>query len=900
MAAVYRRLAANRTSRIPGMSQRRKLFHLRMWEPDTPDAVDWEVEHHLQERVDELVASGHTESEARAEAERTFGDRQSVSRELRRLTARRKGRNRMHQALSDFRQDVQYGLRSIRLHPGLALGVVLTLALGIGANTAMFSVVDALLFRPLPYNDPDELTEVFVATPQSLYSRPIILLSVAEGWRAADVGPTIIHHRSTLLYTGGLEPRNLDVQVVTPEFEEVFEVSPLLGRGLQAEDARPGAPPVLILEYGFWQREFAGSPGVLGRAIVLDDVPHTIVGVMPEGFRFPIYAETSAWLPLRTGSETVAARPFVGVVTRIEEGQREVASSQAAAAGSALFREQNPTSESALSLRDLDWRRLPAVNVQRALVLLSAAVVLILLVAGVNMAHLLLTHSAGRTGEIAVRIALGASRLRLIRQIATEATLLALLGGLAAVLVAVLVLQVVRTALPHAITFLAPHEITFEQRTLLFTFLAALLTGLLFGLIPAFLTSDSGSAARAGLSRYHGTHRVNRLVRRVLAVSEIAITVILLIGAALLINSFVRLMRVDPGLELDNLAVLNLSVSNTDFETVEERHAYVNELRDELLRLPAVQGVSLSQGLPPHPYIFFAPVFETESSTAAIEQSTLPYLLIGEDFFEVTGARLVAGRFFIPTDRRQTGTAIIDEDLARSLWPGQSAIGQRFRLGPTEEWLTVVGVTADMLLLGPDERTAEFAMLLPLPAEDPLRGELNLAIRTRGRPEQHLATIRQTVREMNPNQAIGELIAAKASFGQAVDTPRFVALLMGILGFLALALAAVGIHGVLAFGVAQRRHELGIRLVLGGKPADLRWLVLREGMALAAIGVAFGVAGALAAGQLIRTALYGIEPVDTLTFVGVALLVMVVAVLATARPAWQATTVDPARVIRRA
>jgi predicted permease len=892
----------DRSDRV-AMNRLRRLFHLREWGPATHDGVAWEIEHHLDERIDELVEGGLTPAAAREEAQRSFGDVARIRRELLDIDRRTERRRVMARMLDDLMQDVRYALRGMRLNPGIALGVILTLALGIGANSAMFSVVDALLLRPLPYSEPHELVDMFMVTPPNEFGRPNIPYEVARGWQERQDVPVMLHSRATALYTGGTEAQTVPVQVVTPEFSDVFGVAPMLGRGFAAEDAQPSSPDVALIDHAFWRAEFGGEASAIGRTVSLNGIEHSIIGVMPEGFRFPTYSTTSAWVPLRSDGGMLgrsALGSYVEASMRAPETERAALNAEAATAGRGLFQATDPASVNTLRLQPMGELR-GGGGVRQPLLLLSGAVALILIVAGINMVNLLLARGSARTDEMAIRMAVGAARGRIVRQIATEAMLLALFGGAAAVLVALLVLRALQGIMPESITFFAPYAISIEQRTLLFTFAVAVSSGLVFGLLPALSATDwARPTADAGLTRYATRTRGSRRLRRGLVVMEVAFAVMLLITASLLINSFVRLMRVDPGMQLDNLAVLQFSVSSTMYSTGAERGAYLRRLEERITAVPGVESATLTGGLPPHTSVSFDLALEAagEPPRPLDEGTWLPHTSVGADFFDVTGARLLAGRPFLPTEEYNSGSAIVDEDLARHLWPDGPAVGRRFRLGDGWDWMTVVGVMGELRLLGPDERRGEFSLLYPIGTYDELGGLLVMAIRTRGDSRPVLNAIRAAVREVDANLPIEQLTPATSYYAQAVDMPRFLAVLMGILAGLGLALASVGVHGVLAFGVAQRRHELGVRLVLGARAGELGRLVVGEGLALAAIGIALGIAGALLSTRIVRGVLYGVDPVDPATFLAVVTAVLLITVAATLRPARNAARLDPLDVLR--
>lgn len=884
------------------MSRLQRLFHLRQWGPAVEDGVTWEIEHHLEERIDELVAEGLAPAAARQEALRAFGDIDRLRQQLLEMDGRTERRTVMLRMLDDLAQDVRYGLRGIRLNPGIALGVILTLAIGIGANAAMFSVVDALMLRPLPYEEPEQLAELFMVTPPNEFGRPNIPYEVARGWQESQERPVMLHARATALYTGGIEPRMIPVQPVTPEFSDIFGVAPVLGRSFEPSDAAPSAPDIVLLDYEFWQTDFGGARDVLGSTVALNGIEHTVIGVMPKGFRFPTYSTTEGWVPFRSDGSMLgrsAQGSYIEALMRVPATELATVGAEAAARGRALFQQTDPASETRLRLQPLAEGRGGNADTRQAMLLLSGAVVLILLVAGVNMVSLLLARGSARSNEMAVRMALGAARGRIVRQIGTEAVLLALLGGVAAVAVAVVVLRALQGIMPGSITFWSPYAFAIEQRTLIFTFAVALASGLLFGLVPAFSATDwARTTDGAALTRYATRTRGRRRLRRGLVIVEIAFSVMLLITASLLINSFARLMSVDPGMELENMAVLQFDVSGSRYPEAAARGAYLRRLEERIAAVPGVESATLTGGLPPNTSFSFGLALEAEGSPpkALDNEMLLPFTTVGPAFFDVTGARLLEGRPFTRTDSYEN--VIVDPDLARHLWPEGTAVGRRFRLDAEGDWLTVVGVAGDLRLLGPDERRGGFAILRPIGSYDDIGGYLALAIRTRGDPRPVLGAIRAAVREIDPSQPIQDLVPATTYYAQAVDLPKFLAVLMGILAALALTLAAVGVHGVLAFGVAQRRHELGVRIVLGARAVALGRIVVGEGLVLAVIGIVLGIAGALLSTRIVQGVLYGIGAVDLPTFAVAVASVLVVVAVATLWPAARAARLDPGEVLR--
>ena len=899
MAAVSAGVGTDRIS-CDGM-KRPNVFHLSSLDPDVPAAVDWELEHHIAERADQLMALGMARDAALEEARRALGDLDRVRAELMMIDADVERRRRVGDLMETVLQDVRLAWRNVRGGRITSIAIVLTLALGMGANTALFSVIDALLLRPLPYASPAELVAVQVGQRDEDWGQPYISLDMSARLREAPglFAGSFMHTRTSGLLRGE-EPQTISVQAVSHEFEEVLGVQPLFGRGFIEADNAPGATRVALLSHTLWQAEFGGDRAVLGRELTINDATFEIVGVMPPGFKFPEYSTTAAWIVLRADGTALTSTPAarVGLVGRVPETRHAQAATQAASVGGAVLREQDPQTQRVVRLSPLEADRARNADLRRGVWLAAGATLLILLVAGVNMLNLLLVRTSARTQEIAVRIALGASRTRLVRQLALEAMLLAVLGGIGAVAFAFLALRFVHGVIPDSIVFFAPHAIEIEQRTLLFAFTVAVLTGLVFGLVPAVrATWWADPAARGALTRYAGRTHTARRLRAVLVGAEVALSVVLLVAAGLLVNSFVRLMRVDPGLELDRLAVVVFTTTRAG-RPDGPLGPYLQRLEERIEAVPGVEAATLSGGMPPHTSFSFGLQLEAEGRNAAGgDAGLLPFIEVRPDFFEVTGARLLLGRTF---DNRDTNreNVIVDEDLAHHLWREESPIGRRFRLSAQDPWLTVIGVMRDMKLMGPDDREGDFEILYPAVDYGELAGQLTLAVRTNRDPEELLPALRQAVRSYNPNQALTELTTAKRYYADAVEMPKFLVVLIATLAAVALVLAAVGQYGLLAHGVQQRRPELALRIALGAQRGHLRRLVLREALILVTMGSVAGVAGALLAGRIIENALFGVQARDPATLALVLATIFAAAAIATALPAWRATRVSPLEAMR--
>ena len=881
------------------MSKRWRLFHLGLWGPDVNQGVDWEIEHHIKERVDELMAVGRSREQAEAEARRGFGDVARIRDELRGIDSDIARRNRVGQLIEAVWQDLRYGVRGLVRSPVFTISLVLTLGLGVGANVAMFGVLDALLLRPLPYAAPEELHELGLAEPQQEHAMPYLSWPFARDWKERQQVFTrmIIHARGSGLHTGATEPANITFEAVTADFEETLGVRPLLGRGFAPEDMRPGGAPVVVLDHAFWQSALGGDPAIVGASIEIDGNRHTVIGVMPKGFKFPEYASTHLWVPLRDDGSILSKPPRGGmnILGRIAPETEAVAQARAQPLGKSMLTEVRADDKREVRLTRFGSKR--NVGASESVWLLSGAVILILLVAGANMVNLLLARGSVRTREIAVRRALGASRWRVIRQLGTETMAVTLLSSIVAVFFAIVTLRAIAGIVPKSITFFAPYAIAVEGRALLFAFAITVLCGVSFGILPAILaTGRSPHDAGADLTRYASSTRARSRLRGGLVIAEVALSVTLLVGAGLLIHSFIRLNRIDPGFNPDNLVVMDLRVSSAAHPDAGERAEHVHRLEQAIEAIPGVQSVTVAYGLPPNGSFSFPVVLQAEGAEphSSGNPEFLPFAEVRPDFFEVTGARLIAGRAFVPTDTYDSGNVIIDEDLARFLWPSANPTGRRFRIDSDRPWLTVVGVMADLKLLGPDDRRGDFELLHP--ASPGMSG--SFAIRTRGDGSALLPAIRNAVRQIDANQPIDELETAHTRYGEAIDMPRFLLVLISVLAGLALLLAAVGVYGLLAFGVNQRKHEMSVRMALGARPANLTGMIVRNGFALTAVGVVLGLAGALAMSRFIRATLYGVDPVDPVTLITVSVTVIIVSLIASAVPARRAIAVDPASVLR--
>lgn len=847
--------------------------------------LDEELSFHLEMETEANVRRGMSPEEAARRARLRLGGPTQV----REATQDARG----VRWLEDFAADVRYALRGLRANPLFTTAIILTLGLGVGASAAMFSVVDALLLRPLPYDEPDRLVTVWTSDPETGSGQPYLDADRIRVWSEQDeiFEATFRRTRQTQLFTGGAEPVSLPVERVSPAFVETLGVRPVFGRGFGPADGIEGAEPVALISHGLWHSVYGGEPEAVGRTLELDGIHHTIIGVMPAAFKFPEYARTEAWVALR---ESDSSSRSVGMVGRL----RGAASTEALQARANVL----ATTLTDDSPREGGWHvRLAPIgegrggddDVRRSVGLLAGAVTFILLAATLNAINLLLVRGWSRTRELAVRIALGASRRRLVAQFLTESSALALMSGVAAVLLAVIVLRVMQGVLPGSFTFWTPYAFRVEQRTLLFTFGAAAGVGLVIGVLPAILSTRTAAVTASGaLTPYAARTPARNRLRQALVITEVALSVTLLVGAGLLIQSFSNLNRVDPGFRLDDVAILTLDMSEHAYPDAQVRMAFLRRIEERIEMLPGVVGATTGGGGLPSGALTFTTAPETGEGPVSTdgEMLILPNTSVSPDFFELLDVQPLAGRVFTDVDAG-TDHVLVSASLAHFLWGNESPIGQQFRPAPGWEWMTVVGVTGDLKLEGPNTPFGDRSFLTP--ASNTAAGYASIAVRTTDDPRPHFDAIRAVVHELDATQPIQSLRSAHDIYAETIDMPRFLLIVMATLAAIALLLAVVGVYGVLAFSVAQRRFDLGVRIALGAEPAALSRRVLGEGLGLAGLGVGLGLAGALALSGLIHGLLFDVEPGDPLTYGVVTAVSLLAAAAASWWPARRVGRIDP-------
>jgi putative ABC transport system permease protein len=801
-------------------------------------------------------------------------------------------------------QDIRYAFRLLAKSPGFTAIAILTLALGIGANTAIFTVVNAVLLRPLPFQDPSRLVLVAEKSPY-----PTISTSYQNwlDWRDQSHSFESVEatRPSTIALTGAGQPERLNSQNMTAGVFPLLGVKAVVGRTFLPEEDRSGGTPVVLISYGLWQSHFGGSEDIVGKAITLDSQPYSIVGVLPPDFQLMFPADVC--LPFMPWARTLPDdrnwHPGIFAVARLKPGvTREQAHTEMVGITKRL-EQQYPDYNTGVSANIVGVQEQMVQNVRPALLLLLGAVAAVLLIACVNVANLLIARAATRTREVAIRTAMGASRGRVIHQLLTESVLLSLSGGLLGILMAIAALgPLIRLASGSVPNTFA---ITLDYRVLIFTLAVSVFTGVFFGIAPALSTTkldlrETLNEGSRGSTAGPGQHRI----RGFLVAAEIAAAMLLLIGSGLLLRSFERLQEVPPGFQPDHLLAADLPLSRNAYAKPDQRFEFFDRLVERAQSLPGVRSSAAASALPVtsgggaiHFNIYGRPPKTPHDFTAA------GYFTVTPHYFETIGVPLLQGRFITASDTEKApAVVVINATMARTYWPNESPLGKRMQLGALPEnsipWMEVVGVVGDVVQNLGNAPAAE--MYLPYRQADSLLPvfQLSLVIRTATEPHAAVSALRSAIAEIDPNQPIVNMRSMEENISTNVAQPRFRAWLIGIFAMLALVLAAVGVYGVMSYAVTQRTSEIGIRVTMGAQPQDVFRIIVGEGLRLALIGVGIGLVAALALTRLLRSFLFGISAYDPLTFIGVSVILTMVAVAASYFPARRATQVDPLVALR--
>ena len=809
-------------------------------------------------------------------------------------------------------QDIRYAIRALAKAPGFAAITILTLALGIGANTAIFSVVNAVVLRPLPYPQPERL--VFVTTQ-------FPTLGFDQFWMST---PEFLEYRrwstsydSMGAYTvgasnlGAEQPMRPVRAIVTEDLMPTLGVAPVAGRGFTREDTLPGAEDVAILSTELWQRAFGADPGVLNRVLDVDGSPTRIVGIMPPGF--DVHDQrVELWLPITIDPASPGNRAghFLYAIGRLKEG---AGIGQARAELDTLIQRWNTDFPSTHTPHPVNHRlRIDPLkedivgNVATALWVLQGAVGFVLLIACANLANLLLARAETRQREFAVRVALGAGVGRMLRQFVTEGVLLALVAAVAGAGLAYGGLKLILAANADGIPLAAGIQI--DGRVLGFTLVIAVLTGFIFGLAPLLLTRGlnlNNSLKEAG-TRGSSSGAGRKRVRNLLVVAEVALAVVLVIGAGLLIRSFSNLMKVDAGFDRAKMVTFGLVLPAARYPAP-QRGTFYTRVTDRLRQIPGVQAVAVMSGLPPLRAVNandtdFEHITDNESNDDTPAENVDYFQFVSHEYVETMGIPVLRGRDFAPQDVGATPVAMVNEALARKFFGDVDPVGRRLKpgFGDALPWFTIVGVLKDVKQGGVDEDTGTELYLLH--NQNPALGapsNMNVVVRTAADPAALAPEIRRVVREADPSLPLVRYRSMEEVFSAAVARPRFLTTLLGIFAGLALLLAAIGTYGILSYAVTERRQEIGIRMALGASRGSVLGIVLKHGLTLAGAGLVLGLGASLLLTKLLRAQLFNVQPTDPVTMTAVAVFISLVAVIACLVPARRATTVDPMIVLRQ-
>ena len=813
--------------------------------------------------------------------------------------------------------DLKYGWRMLRRNPGFATVAILTLALGIGANAAIFSVVNTVLLRPMAFSDPSRIVFIWETYANRNISRGGAAPPEFLEWRTMNHSFEEITagRPGFLTLTGHGEPEQMWGMKVSSNFFHMFGVTPVLGRDFLPDEEQPGHDQEVLLSYRIWQRRYGGDKNLVGQSITIDDKPYTVVGVLPRSFSFlGTNRDFDVLTPLAFAPADMD-RENNHSLFALGRLKRGVSVAQTQADMETIFDQQKKAFP---NVNQKDFPRVVQFQADRtepvrpALLVLLAAVGLVLLIACANVANLMLARAASREREIAVRATLGAGRRRILRQLLTESALLALVGGAFGILVAYGGVDLLRAMLPPpGFSGEIPRSslIGIDGTVLGFTLLVSLAAGIMFGLAPAIQVSRSelSESLKEG-SRGSTGGRRSALIRSALVVSEMALSVMLLAGAGLLLRSFVRLMSEDLGFHTEQRIAMQVWLPEQRYTSNQAILNFYDEVLAKLRALPGVKDASAINFLPLSGWLDYNDFdIAGRPTPRSGEQYTSQYRIVDPNYIHTMGLTLEVGRDFSSADGPDSpGVAIINESLARRYWPNENPVGKQiqphftatrtaWQPQPKNDWVTIIGVVRNVRDWEWNESTpAQFYVSYQQYPSHIMR----LVVRTDGDPASITSAVRHVVASVDPNQPITEVHTMDQLLGSAVSQRRLSMLLLGVFGTIATLLAVIGIYGVMAYGVSQRSHEIGIRMALGARPLDVLRMVVGNGMQLAGLGMAIGLFGSIFAARLLRTQLYGVRPWDPVTFVGVVAVLASVALVASYFPARRATRVDPLAALR--
>ncbi len=866
-----------------------RFFRRASWDQER----ERELQTYLEIETGENIARGMTPEEARYAARRKLGSPTQIREEIYRMNSLT--------FIESLWQDVHCGLRMLRKNAGFATVAILTLALGIGANTAIFSVIHGVLLSPLPYNDPDRIVLVLESNPARGFPQFSVSPPNYMDWKKDSTSFEQIASiaRGDFNYTGGAEPERMSGARVASSFFAVMGATPAMGRTFLPEDDVVGKAGVVVLSYGLWTRRFGSDPQVLGKSLTLDGQSYRVVGVMQDGFQFP--RGVDLWLPSEFDADALSpgarGAHYLRVMARLKPGVSIDKAQAEMVAISKRLEQQYPKTNTGWRAKLLSLNEATVGNVRPTLLVLFGAVGFLLLIACANVANLLLARATARQREIAIRFSLGASRLRIARQLLTESILLSGIATGAGLLFAEWAIRALRTLPPSNLPRAA--NIGLDLPVLGFAAGVAVLTGLLFGFAPALQITrgapsetlkEGGRTASAGRQR----------VRSALVVLETTLALVLLVGSGLLLKSFLRLQTVDPGFQYKNIATADVSLPRSKYSTDAQEMQFFSQVVERIQSVQGVKEVAASSGNPMEgSNLSFSFVTKDLEALSPSDQPSAGYYVVSPNYFHTLGIPLLLGRFFTPEDSAgRPRVAIISQTIAQRFFHDKNPIGQTIKIGvgaavPVAR--EIVGVVGDVK----DDGLGEAATMAAYePYTQMAWSDMTLFVRSDSDPSQLAATIRSQVLFVDKDQPVADISTGDQLMAQAVAQPQLRTTLLSLFAGLALILASLGIYGVMSNTVAQRTHEIGVRMALGAGQSSVLRLVLSNGMRLTLLGIAFGTAGAFALTRLMKSFLFHVTPTDPATFVEVALFLFLVALLASYIPARRATRVDPVVALR--
>jgi predicted permease len=869
-------------ARLRGMLRRNRL----------DQDLDDELHAHLEMRAADNVAAGMPPEDARFDAQKRFGNTTLLKEDTRAID--------IIGWLDEGARDIRYALRMLQHSPGFTALAILTLALGIGANTAIFSVVDAILLRPLPYPEPNRLVRIWESSVKHDSPRNVVNAINFLDWRDHSQSFESMAAISALTTNLSFHGQPLAVQgmQVSPEFFSVLRIPPLLGRTFNADNGVVGHDHVVVLSHELWQRQFGADPKIIGAKIDVDAAPYIVIGVMPGSFSYPkIKSEIWTPLPIARTEEWKSGR-FLTVIARLKPSVSLGQAQQDMLRVANFTAEARPDYNKNWSASVFPMLEDVTRGVRRPLWVLLASVGFLLLIACANVANLLLMRGTGRLRELAVRSALGAARSRIVRQLFVENLLLSLVGMAVGLLFAYLGLRSLLALIPQNAPLPRSESIAIDARVLLFTFLASLLTTVVFGLLPALRLSrvDLQNALKQGSLRSGvGGHQS---LRRCFVVAEIALALLLSVGAGLMLRSFSRLISVDPGFSPRHLLTMHIWASPARYFDNLKRSQYFDRILAEIRNTPGVESAGSTHFLPLKEMISgscFSPAEQPAPSPA--ESPSAQFLIISSGYFQTMRTSVLSGRDFDDRDRFESQpVAILNRAFVERFYSGKDVLGRRLRVCWTiEKPVEIVGVVAD----------ARHAQLQDAPeptiflsnSQAPMYFA-TLVVRAGGDPSQVARSAEAAVHHVDPDQAVSDIQTMDDVFSSSVSSPRFQAVLLLVFAGLAVALAMIGVYGIVSYSISQRTNEIGIRVALGARSADVFRLVLREALTLAAIALLLGLAGSLALSRVLQSLLFEVTPTDPITLASVCLVVLAVSTLAAFLPARRAMRIDPIAALR--